>query len=331
MNKGAAVTVRETSTGNTALHAAAAAVSGGAACIHFFLCQRPTPPPHAPNNRDLFPLHVAASVGNAEAIEALLARGERPYLDRAALSEGSPLVIAAKAGRGPAMRVLLEHGADANARWERNRTALHVAATRGHLAAVAVLVLLKPETLAAVDNVGNTALHLAALSGHTAVIRAMLPSPRCNLGAQNALGQTALHCAVDHGTAGPVGVIAGHMSVSDRNRRDSEGRTALEAAEAKPPHARAAAVIAELRRVAGLPPLSRPDDSVTRLALGADAAGRQPPAPAAASAGPPWRRRAATATATSGTGPRRGHDATAPEFEAVPPRPRPDGKKCVVA
>jgi ankyrin repeat protein len=68
------------------------------------------------------------------------------------------------------VRLLVELGADRDAKDNDGSTALHGAASGGHEAVVRLLVVLGADR-DAIDNDGSTALHLAASEGHEAVVR----------------------------------------------------------------------------------------------------------------------------------------------------------------
>lgn len=75
-------------------------------------------------------LHFAAQVGDAASARLLL--GAKAPVDETSADGMTPLVLAAFSGHGDVARVLLEHGADANAAGA-GYTALHAAAMRGDL------------------------------------------------------------------------------------------------------------------------------------------------------------------------------------------------------
>ena len=109
--------------------------------------------------------------------------------------EETALHVAARAGSAEGVRLLLAHGAVADARDGRGRTALHLAASRG-LACVAALIAAGARVDAA-DAGGGTPLHAASLAGDVATTRALLDAGARN--APDARGDTALHVAATHG------------------------------------------------------------------------------------------------------------------------------------
>ena len=105
--------------------------------------------------------------------------------------EETALHVAARAGSAEGVRLLLAHGAVADARDGRGRTALHLAASRG-LACVAALIAAGARVDAA-DAGGGTPLHAASLAGDVATTRALLDAGARN--APDARGDTALQRA----------------------------------------------------------------------------------------------------------------------------------------
>jgi ankyrin repeat protein len=137
--------------------------------------------------RDTTPLGSAAYEGQVEVVQLLLARGAdpNPTLPTSRMEgNGAPLAMALMPARGvPAAHaerrrlevaaLLLDRGADIDARDRQNRTVLHAAASRGQLGAVELL-LAHGAAINAVDAVGLTPLHLAIKEGHIVVASRLL-------------------------------------------------------------------------------------------------------------------------------------------------------------
>lgn len=95
-----------------------------------------------------FPLHEAAIRARCDLVELLLKYQASPHqqlvVDHASvsspISDGTPLHIAANDGFCSSIEVLLNHGADANARGFAGETPLHLAAMNGHVRAVGLLI-----------------------------------------------------------------------------------------------------------------------------------------------------------------------------------------------
>ena len=109
----------------------------------------------------LTPLHWAAGLGNAEAIEALAAAGAK--LEARAESGFTPLHFAAGTGNAEAIEALAAAGAKLEARAESGSTPLHLAASIGNAETIAALTAAGAK-LEARGGDGLTPLHTAASS-----------------------------------------------------------------------------------------------------------------------------------------------------------------------
>ncbi|XP_076985043.1 ankyrin repeat and SOCS box protein 14 [Tamandua tetradactyla] len=108
------------------------------------------------------PLALAAQSGQIEIMELLLQKGANA-LGQA--SDSSSILLEAASGGNPdSVTLLLEYGADANIPKSSGHLPIHVAADRGHLLALKVLV---PATdLAAIKQSGISPVHCAAAGSH---------------------------------------------------------------------------------------------------------------------------------------------------------------------
>lgn len=157
-------------------------------------------------------LAAAARDGDAAEVRRLLEAN--PGLARCAAfgSLNSPLHLAAAKGHHEIAALLLENGADVNARNIYGQTALMQACRFGHWEVVQTLLVFRCN-VSKVDSLSNrTALHLAAAGGHVKCARLLLA------GAGNKLvnkagsgGVTALHLAALHGHADCV-----HLLIDER-------------------------------------------------------------------------------------------------------------------
>ena len=161
-------------------------------------------------------LHLCARTGKPEAVKALVAKGAT--LDTIENWRGqTPLMWAAAEGHADAMRVLIEAGADVNARssiiaWERQRTEeprdkwlppggltpLLFAARDGKVASARVLLAAGAD-VNVVDPDRHTALILALVNGHFDVAGALIQGG-ADVNMEDKVGQTALYAAVDEHT-----------------------------------------------------------------------------------------------------------------------------------
>jgi ankyrin repeat protein len=162
-------------------------------------------------------LHLCARTGRPEAVKVLVAHGA--VVDTIENWRGqTPLMWAAAEGHAAAMRVLIEAGADVNARssiitWERQRTEeprdkwlppggltpLLYAARDGRLESARVLLAAGAD-VNVVDPDRHTALILSLVNGHFDVAAALIQAG-ADVNMEDKVGQTALYAAVDAHTA----------------------------------------------------------------------------------------------------------------------------------
>lgn len=123
--------------------------------------------------------------------------------------------------------LLLSKDADVNAQNNAGQTALHFAASKAHLD-VARALLGAGASARVRDRRGQLALHRAAAGGSVPVLRELLGRGKSPVNASDVDGMTALHHAVSegHGDAALLLLTSG----AEFDRKDGEGRTALECA-----------------------------------------------------------------------------------------------------
>ncbi|XP_012398992.2 ankyrin repeat and SOCS box protein 14 [Sarcophilus harrisii] len=116
------------------------------------------------------PLALAAQGGHTEVMQLLLQKGAN-VLSQA--SDASSILLEAAAGGNPdSLTLLLEYGADANVPKSSGHLPIHVAADRGHLLALKILV---PATdAAAIKSSGISPLHCAAAGAHAQCLEFLL-------------------------------------------------------------------------------------------------------------------------------------------------------------
>ena len=127
-----------------------------------------------PNVRDrsfFTPLHIVASVGNAEAVAALLEAGAD--LEARAGNGETPLHVAAAVGNAGAVAALANQGADLEARGRDGLTPLHRAAALGNAEAVTTLLEAGADPNAR-DEYSQTPLNFAATVGNAEAVAALL-------------------------------------------------------------------------------------------------------------------------------------------------------------
>jgi ankyrin repeat protein len=158
-------------------------------------------------------LHLCARTGKPQAVKALVANGAT--VDTIENWRGqTPLMWAAAEGHADAMKVLIEAGADVNARssiiaWERQRTEeprdkwlppggltpLLFAARDGKVESAKVLIGAGAD-INVVDPDRHTAVILALMNGHFDVAGALIEAG-ADVNMEDKVGQTALYAAVD--------------------------------------------------------------------------------------------------------------------------------------
>ncbi|XP_047101511.1 poly [ADP-ribose] polymerase tankyrase-1-like isoform X2 [Schistocerca piceifrons] len=186
------------------------------------------------------PSPATRPLGDPGRSPAAAARHTPPPPDDAAVSRlqslsqqerGRRLIEAAEQGAVEQLRELLAAGADVGARRERvfggSRTALHVAAGGGHVAAASCLVGAGAEVDARTSLEQQTPLHWAARGGHAGVVR-LLVGASADLNARDWWGRTPLHSAAERGHAGAAAELL--LAGADRGARDGGGRTPLDVA-----------------------------------------------------------------------------------------------------
>ena len=127
-------------------------------------------------------------------------------------------------GHHDVVEVLIDAGADIDARTSEGRAPLHYACEDGKLAIVKVLLKAGAD-VCATDNEGTTCLMLASICGHTETVRYLvgLPDVEVNHGENDCF--TALHFAVQEGHRDVVEVLID--AGADIDARTSEASTPL--------------------------------------------------------------------------------------------------------
>uniref|UniRef100_A0A8C9JEP8 Retinoic acid induced 14 n=2 Tax=Panthera TaxID=9688 RepID=A0A8C9JEP8_PANTA len=106
--------------------------------------------------------------------------------------------------------LLGKKGASATKQDSEGKTAFHLAATKGHVECLRVMVTHGVDVTAQ-DTAGHSALHLAAKNSHHECIRKLLQS-KCPAGSVDSSGKTALHYAAAQGCLQAVQALCEHKS-----------------------------------------------------------------------------------------------------------------------
>jgi hypothetical protein len=186
---------------------------------------QPPPPPARPPP----PLFIAASNGGTEVVEVLLDNGV-PVDARDEESGGTALIAASAAGEFDTVSLLLDRGADPNARTLNAFSALMFASAFGHFPVTTLLIASGAEVNVQ-NNLGNAPLQLAAHnSGDTDTV-VLLLNKGANIDARSNDGWTALIDAIDmnHVAAAKVLIERG----ANVNLAAQTGWTALMASAVK--------------------------------------------------------------------------------------------------
>ncbi|XP_015449450.1 ankycorbin isoform X2 [Pteropus alecto] len=119
--------------------------------------------------------------------------------------------------------LLGKKGASATKQDNEGKTAFHLAATKGHVECLRVMVTHGVDVTAQ-DAAGHSALHLAAKNGHHECIKKLLQS-KCPAESVDSSGKTALHYAAAQGCLQTVQVLCEHKSPI--NLKDLDGNIPL--------------------------------------------------------------------------------------------------------
>lgn len=172
------------------------------------------------------PLHVAAEMGNLPMAEVLLEAGAD--VNARDNLEYTPLHLAANTGNVPMVQTLMIAGADVNEKDTDGRTLLHVAAMTGNLLMAQILIDFYAE-LNLKDDDGNTPLQLAEAQGNHDVVELLRRSEDKASGVRNSvLLRTPLYWAAKDGVTDKVRKLV--FAGAKVNRKDADGRTLLHVA-----------------------------------------------------------------------------------------------------
>ncbi|KAG3266792.1 ankycorbin isoform X4 [Ictidomys tridecemlineatus] len=119
--------------------------------------------------------------------------------------------------------LLGKKGASATKHDSEGKTAFHLAATKGHVECLRVMVAHGVDVTAQ-DTTGHSALHLAAKNGHHECVKKLLQS-KCPAEGIDSSGKTALHYAAAQGCLPAVQVLSEHKSPV--NLKDLDGNIPL--------------------------------------------------------------------------------------------------------
>ncbi|GHT93241.1 hypothetical protein FACS1894122_08160 [Alphaproteobacteria bacterium] len=144
---------------------------------------------------------------NSEIVRLLLAAGAK--VDAIGHGKMTALQQAASCGNVESVDALMAAGADVNAGLP-NMTPLHFAAYHGHCAVVERLLQVPGIDVNAARNGGFTPLLEAVFNGHSAVVERLLQVPEIDVNAVEQNGQTALAYALRGGDTATAELLKAH-------------------------------------------------------------------------------------------------------------------------
>lgn len=176
------------------------------------------------------PVAWAAEWGRDTVVRLLVESGAD--LEAKDLSGWVPLHWAAQRGHEAAVRLLAENVANINTKDDSGRTPLSWAAEEGHEAAVRLLAE-NGATISTKDNSNRTPLLWAAGNGHEAVVKLILATERANINVRDGyFSRTPLSQAAENGHEAVVKLLLATGS-AEIDTKDNTGRTPLSWAAGK--------------------------------------------------------------------------------------------------
>lgn len=164
----------------------------------------------------------AVENGDAEKVASLL--GKKGASATKHDSEGKTAFhLAAAKGHMECLKVMVTHGVDVTAQDSSGHSALHIAAKNGHPEYIKKLLQYKSPA-ESVDNLGKTALHYAAAQGSLQAVQ-VLCEHKSPINLKDLDGNIPLLVAIQNGHSEACHFLLDHGA--DVNSRDKNGRTAL--------------------------------------------------------------------------------------------------------
>lgn len=164
----------------------------------------------------------AVENGDAEKVASLL--GKKGASATKHDSEGKTAFhLAAAKGHVECLKVMVTHGVDVTAQDSSGHSALHIAAKNGHPEYIKKLLQYKSPA-DSVDNLGKTALHYAAAQGSLQAVQ-VLCEHKSPINLKDLDGNIPLLVAIQNGHGEACHFLLDHGA--DVNSRDKNGRTAL--------------------------------------------------------------------------------------------------------
>ncbi|XP_026101792.1 ankyrin repeat domain-containing protein 6b isoform X6 [Carassius auratus] len=170
-------------------------------------------------------LLIASHKGQAEHVVQLINKGAKVAITK---NGRTPLHLAAYKGHIAVVRILLAAGCDLDIQDDGDQTALHRAAVVGNTDVISALIQ-EGCALDRQDKAGNTALHLACQNGHAQSSKVLLLAGS-RPDSKNSVGDTCLHVSARYNHLTVIrALLSAICSVTERNHA---GDTALHIAAA---------------------------------------------------------------------------------------------------
>ncbi len=166
-------------------------------------------------------IHIAAEGGHSEIVKILIEKGAN--VNAKDNFERTAFHLASERGHLEIVQCLLVKGADVNAKVYWKRTALHLASETGHLKTVQCLID-NGADVSAKDKLEISALHLASEKGHLEIVQ-YLNAKGADINAKDEDKQTALHLASREGHLKNVQCLI--EKGANVNAKDEDNQTAL--------------------------------------------------------------------------------------------------------
>ena len=177
--------------------------------------------PKCPSQARATPLHYAAWCGMHDVVKFLIVERSQDVNSRGFRGDETPLSVASRRGYGDVARVLLQFGADTEARDNQTYSPLVWSSKSRHGELVRVLLEHHADVSSSDKNARLTALHWASVYGEAGIARELLANG-ADPNAKEMDKRTPLHVAFNDGVAR---VLLEHGA--DPNARDSCKRTPL--------------------------------------------------------------------------------------------------------
>ena len=172
-------------------------------------------------------LTLAVECGKGEAVRVLLDLGADPNKSTgAAKRKLAPIHIAAKFGFLDIMKTLILHGAKIRTKDRHGLTAFHYAAKYNQLHCLSWLAAHCVPDADIIDSSGNTALQYACAEGFILVVKYLVEVLKVDVTIKNSWGMTALELALLRQQTGVLDYLISSTK-ADLNFRDNSGATVL--------------------------------------------------------------------------------------------------------